>query len=74
MKPTTIAAIGCMLANKEDAAKAYYKNQKDKLEKKYGVEWLNAVMSEDEMAELANARAEYYKIKDIHEDYRNHQF
>ena len=55
MKSTTIAAIGCMLANKEDAAKAYYKNQK-------------------EMAELANARAEYYKIKDIHEDYRNHQF
>lgn len=74
MKAETISVIRTILIQKRENAYRDYKALRQKLEQKYETGWFNDKLTDYERKALVDFKEEFYKIKEISEDFENHQW
>lgn len=74
MKAKSITAIGKILKEKEETAEKAYRTIRSNLEKKYDTGWLDQVMTEEEKEILKNAKDNYNDMREIIEDFEQHEW
>lgn len=74
MKAETISVIRTILIQKRENAYRDYTALRQKLEQKYETGWFNDKLTDYERKALVDFKEEFYKIKEISEDFENHQW
>lgn len=74
MKTGTIVVVREILKQKVEDAKIIYEEMRCGLELKYETEWLESEITEQEKLLLEDARANFYRVSELLDDFENHQW